>query len=55
LGIEKVPGQADSAPAIFRPGRLLLRATVLAVALTGLWVANYVYGWVTPDTVMNLF
>ena len=55
LGIEKVPGQADSAPANFRPGRLLLRATVLAIALTALWVANYVNGWVTPDTIMNLF
>lgn len=48
LGIERVPGQADSAPANFRPGRLALRATVLAVALTGLFVANYIYGWITP-------
>ena len=55
LGIDKVPGQADSAPANFRPGRLVLRATVLAVVLTALWVANYVYGWVTPDTIMALY
>ena len=26
-GVEKVPGQADSAPVNFRPGRLALRAT----------------------------
>ena len=48
LGIERVPGQADSAPANFRPGRVALRATVLATALTALYVANYVNGWVTP-------
>ncbi len=54
LGLEKVPGQADSAPANFRPGRLLLRATVLSVLLTALYVANYVYGWITPDMLMNV-
>jgi predicted secreted protein len=46
-GIEKVPGQADSAPANFRPGRLALRATVLAAVLTALFVANYTNGWIT--------
>jgi predicted secreted protein len=55
LGIEKVPGQADSAPGNFRPLRLLLRATVLAIVLTTLWVANYVYGWLTPDMIMRLY
>jgi predicted secreted protein len=55
LGIEKVPGQADSAPANFRPLRLMLRATVLAAVLTALWVANYVYGWVTADTILALY
>ena len=54
LGIEKVPGQADSAPANFRPGRLMMRATVLAALLTALYVANYVNGWITPDTLMDL-
>lgn len=54
LGLEKVPGQADSAPGNFRPGRLMLRATVLSVLLTSLYVANYVYGWITPDALMNL-
>jgi predicted secreted protein len=46
-GIEKVPGQADSAPANFRPGKLALRATVIASVLTALFVANYLQGWVT--------
>jgi predicted secreted protein len=46
-GIPKVPGQADSAPANFRPGRLALRATWVAALVTALWVANYTYGWIT--------
>ena len=53
-GIEKVPGQADSAPANFRPGRVVLRATVLAAMLCGLYVANYVYGWIEPQD-LNIF
>lgn len=52
MGIDKVPGQADSAPANFRPGRLALRATVLAAALTALYVTNYVNGWITPALVL---
>ena len=50
-GIAKVPGQADSAPANFRPGRVALRATLLSVVLCGLYVANYIYGWVTPQDI----
>ena len=53
-GIEKIPGQADSAPANFRPGRLALRATVLAAVLCALYVANYVYGWIGVQD-LNLF
>ena len=50
-GLPKVPGQADSAPANFRPGRLAVRATIIAAVLTGLYVANYVQGWVTVDDI----
>jgi len=50
-GIPLVPGQADSAPADFRPGRLALRAAVVAAALTALWVANYTQGWVTVNDI----
>ncbi|MEM7700490.1 MAG: DUF1467 family protein [Pseudomonadota bacterium] len=46
-GEAKVPGQADSAPANFRPGRLVIRATIIATALTTLFVLNYNYGWIT--------
>jgi predicted secreted protein len=46
-GVAKVPGQADSAPVNFRPGKLLLRATIIAALCTGLFVANYQYGWIS--------
>lgn len=46
-GVEKVPGQADSAPAHFRPGRIILRTSLVAAALFGLFYANYVFGWIT--------
>ncbi|ALE16536.1 hypothetical protein AMC99_01242 [Altererythrobacter epoxidivorans] len=51
LGVEKVPGQADSAPANFRPGRLVLRAFVLAAVLTALYVLNFIYGWIGVEDV----
>lgn len=54
LGLEKVPGQADSAPANFRPGRLVLRATGIAIVLTALYVLNYEYGWIGVDDI-NFF
>lgn len=53
-GLAKIPGQADSAPANFRPGRLAIRASILAAVLCGLFVANYEAGWVTVDDI-NLF
>ena len=53
-GIEKVPGQADSAPAHFDLGRVLLRAAILATVLFGLYYANYVNGWITAGD-LNLF
>lgn len=48
-GVEKIPGQADSAPVDFRPGRLAIRATLLSAVLTTLYVLNYAYGWITPN------
>jgi predicted secreted protein len=53
-GTEKVPGQADSAPANFRPLRVVLRASALAAVLCGLYVANYVNGWIMPED-LDLF
>ena len=48
-GIPKVPGQADSAPANFNPKRIALRASIVALVLFGLYYANYVEGWLTPQ------
>lgn len=48
-GIEKVAGQADSAPASFEPKRVAFRATILAVALFALFYANYSFGWIGID------
>ena len=45
-GVAKVPGQADSAPVNFRPGRIALRATIVAALLTGLYVLNFLNGWI---------
>ena len=50
-GIEKTPGQADSAPANFRPGRIAVRATFLAALLCGAYVANYQNGWITVEDI----
>jgi predicted secreted protein len=50
LGLEKTPGQADSAPANFRPLRVILHTTLLSAALFGLYYANYVYGWIDRNS-----
>lgn len=50
-GVEKVPGQADSAPVNFRPRRLMIRATVIAALLTALYIANYERGWITIEDI----
>ena len=48
-GVERVPGQADSAPHRFDLPRHLLRAALIAAGLTALFVANYVFGWISVD------
>ena len=48
-GLDKIPGQADSAPVDFRPGRIAIRATILSAVLCALFVANYAFGWITAD------
>jgi len=50
-GIAKVPGQAESAPAEFRPRMIAIRATVLAAILFGLFYLNYVQSWVTMNDI----
>lgn len=48
-GVKHVPGQSESAPHEFRPGRIAIRTTIVATLLFALFVANYHFGWVTPQ------
>jgi predicted secreted protein len=48
-GHAKIPGQADSAPANFRPLRVILRATILSLVISVLIVLNYNEGWITRE------
>jgi predicted secreted protein len=53
-GIAKIPGQADSAPANFRPWKIVWRATVLSTLLFGLFYLNYQQGWLTADDLTRM-
>lgn len=53
-GEPMVPGQADSAPANYRAGRMLLRTTIIAALICALFVANYINEWVLFSD-FNLF
>ncbi len=48
-GVEKVPGQADSAPANFRPSLIAKRASLLAALLTVAYLLNYAFGWIEAE------
>ena len=48
-GLEKVPGQADSAPHRFDLKRHLLKGALLGAVLFAVYYANWTYGWVTPE------
>ena len=48
-GAERVAGQADRAPHRFDLPRHLIRAGVVAALLTAIFVANYMFGWITVD------
>jgi predicted secreted protein len=46
MGLEMTPGQADGAPANFRPLRVVLWTTAVSAILFGLYYANYENGWI---------
>lgn len=50
MGIEPEPGHADSAPHRFEFGKVVLRTTIVAAILFGVFYANYVYGWIGLDS-----
>ena len=45
-GAQRAPGHAESSPHGYRVGRVLLRTTILAAILFGLFYANWTYGWI---------
>lgn len=45
-----VPGQADSAPSNFRPLRVVLWTTGISAACFGVFLLNYVYGWIDTQS-----
>lgn len=49
-GAERVPGQAESAPHGYRPGRVAWRTTWVSAVLFGLYYLNYVKGWVGVES-----
>ncbi len=47
LGERAAAGHAESAPATFRPGLIVKRATIVAIVLFGLYYLNYVEHWLS--------
>lgn len=45
-GLERVPGQAESAPHRFNLPRHLLKAALLALSLFAIYYANWHFGWI---------
>ncbi len=45
-----IPGQAESAPAEFKPLRIAAWTTLIATISFGLYYANYVYGWIGGES-----
>jgi len=48
-GLQKTPGQADSAPVEFHGARIALRVVIVATILFAIFYLNYVYGWIGTD------
>jgi predicted secreted protein len=49
-GARPLPGHAESAPHVFRAKRVLAWTTLVATLLFGLFYANYVFGWITVES-----
>jgi predicted secreted protein len=49
-GDEPVPGQDLGAPANFNARRILVRTTLVATTLFGLYYLNYTQGWISAET-----
>ena len=49
VGADRIAGQADSAPHRFDIPNHVLRATLLATVLFGVYYANWHFGWIGVD------
>jgi predicted secreted protein len=49
-GVEHVRGQDHGAPVNFDPRRILIRTTIVATIAFVVFLLNYSYGWVTPQS-----
>ena len=46
VGGEHIPGQAESAPHVHRPGSIALWTTIVSATLFAMFFLNYRFGWV---------
>lgn len=46
VGGERVPGQADSAPHVFKPWPIVVRTTIAATVCMGIFYCVYRQGWI---------
>ncbi len=44
-GARPEPGHAESAPHVFRPWRIVIRTSIVAAVLFGIFYACYAQGW----------
>ncbi len=49
-GAERLAGHAESAPHRFSVGKAALRATIVSAILFAIFYANYIYGWVSVES-----
>jgi predicted secreted protein len=48
-GMERIPGQAESAPHQFNVKRHFAKAAIVAAILFAIFYANWAFGWITAD------
>jgi predicted secreted protein len=49
-GVQSLPGHAESSPHGFSFARVAGRATLLSALLFAIFYANYLFGWITAES-----
>lgn len=52
-GVEKIRGQADSAPAHFNAWKIVRRTTIVSAAIFLVFYLNYRFSWLTTETLLS--